>query len=159
MIKSHNKPKIFLVISLICFIPGVTLAQQNNLDDLILAVGSNQTTGIVTGNTGGSYSLASITNQDRDGNPCMGYGDPQPDHVITLKSDFAQLTMQIDSGGSDTTLIVKGLEPQNIRCGFGQNNSRDAVIKDRNWSAGTYYIWVGSMHPNQRSQYSLSVKE
>ncbi|WP_144865559.1 hypothetical protein [Hyella patelloides] len=158
MTKSKNLKYFFLMTTLVCSISGVALAQKKNFNDLVLAVGSNETGGIVTGNTGGAYSLASITNSDRDGNPCLGYGDPQPDHIITLKGNFAQLTLQIDSGGSDTTLIVKDVTTNSIRCGLGQNESQDAVIQDSNWSAGTYHIWVGSMSPNQRSPYRLSVQ-
>ena len=159
MLKFSNIKPILPIITLACLVPGITLAQKNNLNNLILAVGSNQSSGMVTGNTGGAYSLASITNRDSYGNPCMGYGDPEPDHVLTLKSDFARLTMQVDSGGNDTTLVVQSLEFGNIRCAFGQNSNRDAVIQDGNWSAGTYYIWVGSMSANQRSPYRLSVQQ
>ena len=149
---------VCLIIPLICFVAEVALAQRKSFNDLTLAVGADRTGGIVTGNTGGSYSLASITNRDRKGNPCMGYGDPQPDHTITLKGNFEQLTLQIDSRGSDTTLLVKKIDNHYVRCGFGQGSSKDAVIQDRNWSAGTYQIWVGSMSPNQRSPYRLSVQ-
>ena len=121
-------------------------------------MGSEETKKVVTGNTGGSYSLASIANRDRDGNPCIGYGDSQPDRTLALKGDFARLKVQVNSGGNDTTLLIKNVEDRTIRCGFGQNGSRDAVIEDSNWQAGTYQIWVGSVTPNMRSQYRLSIQ-
>lgn len=145
-------------MALFCSLPGITLAQKNDLNHLILAVGADRTVEILTGNTGGAYSLASISNRDSKGNPCMGYGDPQPDHILTLQNDFAQLQLQIDSGGSETTLIIKNLETNNIYCAFGQNNQTDAVIKDTDWPAGTYHIWVGSIYPNLRSPYRLLVQ-
>lgn len=158
MSKLSSIKYIFLLIPLICLGSGGVLAQRNSLNNLILAVGSEQSREIVTGNTGGSYSLASIANSDRDKNPCMGYGDPQPDHIITLKGDFARLKMQVNSSGNDTTLVIKETETQTIRCSFGQNGNKDAVISDSNWSAGTYHVWVGSVAPNMRSPYRLNIE-
>ena len=149
---------VCLIIPLVCSLAEIALAQRKSFDDLILAVEADRVEGVVTGNTGGSYSLASITNRDRQGNPCMGYGDPQPDHIVTLKGNFKRLTWQIDSRGSDTTLLVKNIDNNYVRCGFGSGSSKDAVIQDGKWSAGTYHIWVGSMSPNQRSSYRLSIE-
>ena len=147
-----------LVIFLWGLLPKISLAQKSSLSNLILAAGANQVKEFLMGNTGGSYSLASIANQDSKGNPCLGYGDPEPDHKMILKSDFAQLLLQIDSGGSDTTLLIKGTKDDSIRCAYGQDNSRDAIVQGSNWSADTYSIWVGSMSPNQRSPYRLLVQ-
>ncbi len=145
-------------------ITGLTLTsaiaawgQKPNQDHFILAVDSSQTSAIVTGSTGGSYSFSSITNRDRDGNPCMGYGAPEPDHIMVLESEFSQLSLKVNSRGSDTTLIVKGPGKNNIRCGFGKNNHRDALVQGSQWQAGRYEIWVGSVIPNRRSGYRLSV--
>ena len=158
MSKFRSTKYLLLLIPLIYSQSSVALAQRNSLNNLNLAVGSEQTKKVVTGNTGGSYSLASIANSDRNGNPCMGYGDPQPDRIVTLKGDFARLKVQVNSGGNDTTLLIKNVEEQTIRCGFGQNGSKDAVIEDSNWKAGTYQIWVGSVIPNMRSPYRLNIE-
>lgn len=158
MNKFRSIKYLLLLIPLICSESSVALAQRNSLNNLNLAVGSEQTKKVVTGNTGGSYSLASIANSDRNGNPCMGYGDPQPDRIVTLKGDFARLKVQVNSGGNDTTLLIKNVEERTIRCGFGQNGTKDAVIEDSNWKAGTYQIWVGSVTPNMRSPYRLSIQ-
>lgn len=141
-----------------CALPSVSvLAQQYDFSNFSLTVGFHPTAAIVTGYTGGSYSLASIINQDKYGNPCMGYGDPEPDHVMILKDNFQKLSLEIDSGGQDTTLVIKG--PNNdIRCGFGQDNLKDAVVKGSDWQPGEYYIWVGSIVPNQKASYRLSVE-
>lgn len=158
MNKFSNIKYLLLLIPLVGWKSEVALAQKNSLNELVLAVGSEQSKEIVTGNTGGSYSLASIANRDRDKNLCMGYGDPQPDHIITLKGDFARLKMLVNSGGNDTTLVIKEIETQTIRCGFGQNGNQDAVIEGSNWSAGTYHVWVGSVAPNMRSPYLLNIE-
>ncbi|MBE9170710.1 hypothetical protein IQ238_25410 [Pleurocapsales cyanobacterium LEGE 06147] len=156
-ISSYSLIPIAIVVVAIPLMP--MLAQNNRFSHLNLALGFDRATAIVMGYTGGSYSLSSIVNQDRHGNPCIGYGDPEPDHSMVLENDFPRLTIQIDSGGKDTTLIVRGPERQNIRCGFAHNESRDAVVDDINWQAGTYEIWVGSMKPNQNSPYRLSVRQ
>ena len=150
----------WFIITGLTVIPAIAArAQRMHKDHFILAVDSSQTSAIVTGSTGGGYSLASITNRDRQGNPCMGYGDPEPDHVMILESEFSQLSLKVNSRGSDTTLVVKGPGKNNIRCGFGKNNQRDALVQDSQWQPGEYKIWVGSVTPNQRSGYRLSVQQ
>lgn len=147
------------VILALVFIPITkAIAQRKDLNSLRLALSLNQTTASVMGSTGGGYSLASIVNQDRHGNHCMGYGDPEPDHTMILDNDFKKLKLIVKSGGKDTTLVVKKTDDRDVRCGFGQQHSRDAVIHGNNWQAGKYKIWVGSMKPHQHSNYSLSVE-
>lgn len=137
---------------------GVSIGKANGSQDPILALGSQGTEIVATGITGGAYSLASIANRDRNGNPCMGYSNPQPDRILSLQQDYQSLSIEVDSNGRDTTLFIQSQENNDIRCAFGKNQNRDAKILDRNWSAGTYYVWVGSMNPNQRSPYRLSVR-
>ena len=149
---------ISTLVALIIMPVTSAIAQKKDLNTFHLAFGLNQTKARVMGSTGGSYSLASIVNQDNYGNHCMGYGDPEPDHTMVLDNDFSRLQLRVKSGGKDTTLVVKSIDRQDIRCGFGQQHSRDAVIDGRNWKAGRYEIWVGSMKPRQKSNYSLSVE-
>ncbi|MGV2829183.1 hypothetical protein [Myxosarcina sp. GI1(2024)] len=132
---------------------------QNTLAHLNLVLGFERATAVVTGYTNGSYSLASIANRDRHDKPCMGYGDPKPDHTMVLQNDFEQLSLHVNSGGKNTTLVVKGSGKENIRCAFGKKAIRDALLQDTNWQRGEYHIWVGSMQPNQRTTYRLSVKQ
>lgn len=148
-----------VVTGLAFFHAIVSVAQRPPQDHFILAADSSQTSAIVTGSTGGGYSLASIINRDRDGNPCMGYGDPEPDHVMVLESEFSQLSLKVNSRGSDTTLIIKGPGKNNVRCGFGKNHHRDAFVKGSQWPSGEYKIWVGSVTPNQRTGYRLSIQQ
>ncbi|AFZ34159.1 hypothetical protein Sta7437_0558 [Stanieria cyanosphaera PCC 7437] len=157
MLKSRSPSLILIVLSGFTLPILPVLAQKYDFNDFSLAAGFNPTEVIVTGYTSGAYSLASIVNQDKYGNPCMGYGDPKPDHVMILEDDFPELTIQIDSGGQDTTLVIKSFN-NDIRCGFGQNNLKDALVKGSDWQAGEYYIWVGSIVPNQKANYRLSVK-
>ncbi len=157
---SFYRPIYWSLIAGLTCIPAIaTVAQRPNQDHFILAVGSSQTSAVVRGSTGGSYSLASIANRDRHGNPCIGYGDPESDHIMTLESEFSQLSLKVNSRGSDTTLIIKGPGKNNIRCGFGKNNHRDAEVRGDQWRPGEYKIWVGSVAPHQRSGYRLSVQQ
>lgn len=150
----------FISTALALMIMPVTsaIAQKKDWNSFHLALGLNQTTTKLSGSTGGGYSLASIVNKDRYGNHCMGYGDPEPDHTMILDNDFSQLKLKVKSGGKDTTLVVKRTDNQDVRCGFGQQHSRDAVIQGQHWQAGKYEIWVGSMRPHHRSNYSLSIQ-
>lgn len=158
-ISSHSLIPISIAIVVIAipFVPA--LGQNNRFSHLNLALGFDRATAIVMGYTGGSYSLSSIANQDSHGNPCIGYGDPEPDHSMVLENDFPKLTIQINSDSKDTTLIVRGPERENIRCSFADDQSRDAFVDDMDWQAGKYEIWVGSMKPNQHSPYRLSVQQ
>ena len=157
---NFDGPIYWSLITGLTLIPAIaSVAQRPNQDYFILAVDSSPASAIVTGSTGGGYSLASIANRDRYGNPCMGYGDPEPDHIMLLEGEFSQLSLKVNSRGSDTTLIVKGPGKNNIRCGFGKNNQRDALVQDAQWQPGEYKIWVGSVSPNQRSGYRLSVQQ
>lgn len=156
-INSRNLLLLFAAIGIIPAIPA--LAEMGNFEQLNLAAGFSKAAAVVTGYTSGAYSLSSIANNDIYGNPCIGYGDPDPDHTMVLENDFSQLILEIDSGGQDTTLIVRGPEPNTIRCNFGTDSNKDASIKDSNWKAGKYEIWVGSIKASRRLDYRLSVQQ
>jgi hypothetical protein len=158
-LSSGNCTSIIIVLISLPIFPAKLIAQNNNFNNFNLALDFNQAAAIVMGYTGGSYSLASIANQDIHGNPCMGYGDPEPDHLMILENDFPQLKLQVNSGGQDTTLIIQDVNNEMIFCSFGQEDVKDALIKEINWKAGKYNIWVGSIKPNQRSSYTLSVEQ
>lgn len=143
------------LMGLLLLSSGPSLAQSSNFGSFELTSGSQSVS--VTGSTGGTTSLPAITSDvDRDRNKCLGFGDPKPDHVMTLKQGFSQLTLKVESG-QDTTLIIVG--PGGVtRCGDDTGNKKDASITDSDWAAGTYQIWVGSMEPGMRSNYRLSVQ-
>lgn len=134
------------------------IAQEANFGQLKLASGFDKITAVVSGYTSGSYSLSSIANTDRYRRPCVGYGAPNPDHILVLENDFPKLALQVDSGGKDTTLVIRGPDKNTIRCNFGTNDSQDARIEDSDWKAGRYEIWVGSMKSGQRLNYRLSAQ-
>jgi hypothetical protein len=136
------------------------LAQTANFDSITLSPGFSVADGTVRGYTQGSFSLSAIANRDRSNNLCVGFADSTPDHILVLEQDFSQLTLQIDSGGGDTTLLVQGPSDSTIRCGddTGRNNT-DASIQDSGWQSGTYKIWVGAFESGVRHNYTLTLSE
>ena len=134
------------------------LAQKANFGNLTISPSFPAGTARVAGSTGGSYSLPSIANSDRNKKPCIGFASQTPDHILVLQKDFSNLTIQINSGGRDTTLLIKG--PNNtIYCGDDTGLSKDASVEATNLKAGTYEIWVGSIEAGQRWNYILTVRE
>jgi hypothetical protein len=134
------------------------LAKEANFDNLIMSAEGRNARRVATGYTGGSFSLTSIANRDRSGNPCIGYGSPNPDHILVLQKDYPRLKIQVDSGGQDTTLLIRG-QSNIIRCGDDTGSRKDASIEDTGWKAGRYRIWVGSIDAGKRRNYTISVQE
>ncbi|OLP19379.1 hypothetical protein BST81_06420 [Leptolyngbya sp. 'hensonii'] len=141
----------FLALSILALAAPV-LAQSSNFGTMTLAPGFSASAGTASGYTGGSVSLASIANQDRDGNLCLGYGGDRemPDHVIVLQQDFSQLTVEFKDKRQPLTLLIQG--PGGVRCGEGR-------VTGPGWSSGTYRLWVGTPDPGRRSNYTLFVRQ
>ncbi|MGB7311883.1 MAG: hypothetical protein WA939_03025 [Nodosilinea sp.] len=132
-----------------------TLAQQVNFESF--TVSEAAPTASVSGFTTGISALSNIAGRDRNGTVCAGFADTNPDHTMVLQQDLAALTLQVNSGGNDTSLLVQGPDGS-VRCGEDSDRRNpDALIQDQSWSAGTYHIWVGSNSQGQRYSYSLSV--
>lgn len=144
-------------LALLGAVPAL-VAQATNFDKLVLAANFERANAVVAGYTGGSYSLSTIAMRDRDGNVCIGYGDPTPDHLLVLEEDFSQLTLKVDSRIKDTTLVIQGSDGS-VRCSFSTRDNPDAVLSDTNWKAGEYKVWVGSINANQTGNYTLSARQ
>jgi hypothetical protein len=130
------------------------IAQKSNFGEI--KVSSSPST--VTGTTGGNTSLSAIAgNQDSSGAPCIGFGDPTPDHTMTLTKKVSRLNFQVDSKGVDTTIVILGPDGD-LRCGDDTGSKKDASLEDADWKPGVYQIWVGSMKPSIRQNYRLTVK-
>ncbi|MEH2197233.1 hypothetical protein [Nostoc sp.] len=135
------------------------IAQTANFGTFNLSANFNPSQGTVQGFTGGSYSLSAIKNRDRDQKACIGFADPNPDHIMVLEKDFSQLTIQVDTNNTDTTLLIQGPDQTTIRCGDDTGKSKDASVSDRNWKSGTYRIWVGTFNPGVKRDYTLRVEQ
>jgi hypothetical protein len=134
------------------------IAQTSNFGTISLSSGNEPVKTEVTGYTGGSYSLSAISNRDREKNACIGFADPNPDHILVLEKDFADLKILIKSG-IDTTVLIKGPDETTIRCGDDTGKSKDASIKDINWKRGTYHVWVGTFDSGVKRNYTLTVQQ
>ncbi len=133
-------------------------AQPANFGSMSLSPGFKPAQGTATGFTGGSYSLSTISNRDRNNSPCIGFGDTNPDHILVLDKDFERLKVKVDSGRNDTTLLIKGPKDM-IMCGDDDGNNQDASIESANWQAGSYQVWVGAIDAGAKYKYTLSVQE
>ncbi|NJK28588.1 MAG: hypothetical protein HC925_09440 [Coleofasciculaceae cyanobacterium SM2_3_26] len=112
----------------------------------------------VAGTAGGRFSLE---NRDRRGNFCLGYVDnpDAPNHTMVLDRSFDRLTIQVNSRGGNTTLLVLGpTRDPLLRCNDSRDPSPDARIEDTDWAAGEYKIWVGSKDPNVTYEYTISLE-
>lgn len=148
-----------LAIALGCVLSATpALAETANFGSRSLAPGFSLEDGSVTGFTGGSYSFSALANRDEQGNSCLGYGDSQPDYILTLEQDFAALQLVVDSGGADTTLVIEG--PEGFWCGNDIDDfNPDAQIIGENVKAGSYSVWVGTMNAGDRQNYTLTISE
>jgi hypothetical protein len=132
------------------------LAQGANFDSFNLT--GDSPTASVRGFTNGIFALSNIAGRDRRGAICSGFADSNPDHIMVLQQDFEALTLQVNSGGNDTSLLIQGPNDITVRCGEDTDRRNpDAQVQDQGWSAGTYRIWVGSHNQGQRYNYSLTV--
>jgi hypothetical protein len=112
----------------------------------------------VSGSTGGTTSIPAITGStDRNGNKCLGFGDPNPDHLMTVKTRVSKLGLKVNSGGSDTTIVIQGPNGE-LRCGDDTGNKKDASVSGSDWEPGVYKVWVGSMESGGRINYRLTAQ-
>ncbi|AFZ04337.1 hypothetical protein Cal6303_5454 [Calothrix sp. PCC 6303] len=158
-ILSQNRFKSGLLLGLLTLFTMPAVAKTANFGTITLVSNSGKESVSVSGYTGGSYSLSAIKNRDRNNNSCIGFADPNPDYILILKQDVPKLKMQVNSGGSDTTILVQGPNDNIIRCGDDTGRSKDANINDKNWKAGTYKLWIGTFNPGVKYNYTLSLDQ
>ncbi|MEC4802663.1 MAG: hypothetical protein SAJ12_15290 [Jaaginema sp. PMC 1079.18] len=114
-----------------------------------------------SGFTGGAHSFVDRFKRDGEGNVCVGYGDDTPDYILKVEGELNPITLEVESGGNDTTLVIQDRDRNILYCGDDneQTNSPDAYLYRENIAPGTYHIWIGSFDPNQRWSYNLVVRE
>ena len=157
-----SRSQILFFIS--CLVSLFTITNSNSVSADTsffgkISLSSSETVKAVTGYTGGSYSLSTISSRDRQKNLCIGFADPKPDHILVLEKDFPKLNIKVNSNGYDTTLLIVGPDDKTVRCGDDTGESKDASINGNDWKAGTYKIWVGSFKAGIRRNYKLSLQE
>ncbi|AFZ20875.1 hypothetical protein [Allocoleopsis franciscana] len=149
----HSRVWVALAVAL----SATPAFSQANFGKLKLSSGFSPSAGQASGRTGGTYSLSSIANSDRQKKPCIGYGSETPDHIMVLESNFPKLAVEVNSG-KDTTLVIRG--PNNlILCGDDTKTSKDASVEAANLPPGEYSVWVGTLKAGQRWNYTLTVRQ
>lgn len=156
-IKNALKTSIIGIFTIIAATP--VMGSKANFGTLRLTPGFDPSKTIVSGYTGGSYSLSTISNRDRDRNICVGYADPKPDHIVILEKDFGKLRFLVNSEGADTTILIQGPDDKTIRCGDDTGRKKDASYEGSDFKAGTYRVWVGIFNPGTRVNYTLSAQQ
>ena len=113
----------------------------------------------VEGYTAGSVPLFAILNvrEDENSQPCVGYAERDPDHILNLSTAMSNISIEVDSNGGDTTLMIEAPD-QTIYCSDDGNDS-DAVITGKNWPAGEYRVWVGAFDAGQNYDYTLEISQ
>ena len=113
----------------------------------------------VEGYTAGSVPLFAILNvrQDDNNEPCVGYAERDPDHILQVSAPLSDITIAVESNGGDTTLMIEAPD-STIYCS-DDGNDADAVITGQNWGSGDYKIWVGTFDAGQRYDYTLEIHQ
>ncbi|OBQ22159.1 MAG: hypothetical protein AN488_08485 [Anabaena sp. WA113] len=153
---------VWLLTLITSTIATSALAQPANFAELKLSPGFKASQGTIIGNTGGTDLLSRISNRDQNQNVCTGFATTNPDHILILEQDFDKLKILVDSGGQDTTLLIKGPEGadnETVRCGDDTGKNKDASIDSKQWRKGTYKIWVGTFDLGLRQSYTLTVQQ
>lgn len=145
------------VVPLLAALPA--LANPSNFGNLSLAPGFGPSSGQVDGHVKGAIALHQIVgSRDMHNNLCLGYGSPNPDHLLVLRRNFAQLKLQVNSQNRDTTLLIKGPGKQ-LYCLDDSAQGQDAGWVANNLPAGTYQVWVGSFERGSQFRYTLTAQE
>lgn len=132
------------------------MANPANFASLSLSPGFSSQT--VKGYTKGAIALYRIVGErDMHKNMCLGYGSPNPDHMLVLKKNVNPIKLQVNSQ-RDTTLLIKG--PGNhLYCLDDSANGKDAGWLPEQLPAGKYSIWVGSFERGQQFRYTVTAEE
>lgn len=107
--------------------------------------------------SGGAMDASAYEASNLSDDMCGGYmNGEEPDHVLTLTSDFDYLRVYVESE-EDTTMVI--LTPgSNVYCyddQYGLNPMTESA-----WAAGTYYIYIGTYgEADEYYPYTLYVTE
>ncbi|MBF2026174.1 MAG: hypothetical protein IGS48_05315 [Oscillatoriales cyanobacterium C42_A2020_001] len=105
------------------------------------------------GKTGGAEAVSEITGQAvTPTGPCTGFANTDPDHTITLKAFFKQLSMEVESS-QDTAIAIRG--PGGVWCNDDFQGKNPGVTGQ--WLAGKYEIWISTYGKNQTAPYVLKI--
>ncbi len=137
---------------------GPSLAEPSQSAPIQLGLANAPSPKVVRGFTRGSVALfKTVGDRDANNRRCMGYGSLQPDHVVEVKDNLKQLSLQVGTSGLDTTLLVKGPGDRLLCADDALNGGKDAGLKLENVKPGTYQVWVGAFEPGDKFKYTLTL--
>ena len=127
---------------------------DSNFGTVQITSSSNES---VNGYTAGTVPLFAILNvrEDQNNQPCVGYAERNPDHILQVATTLSALIIEVNSNGGDTTLMIETPD-HTIYCS-DDGNDADAVITGQDWGVGDYKVWVGAFDAGQRYDYTLEI--
>ena len=134
----------FAVVAL-CAATGVA-------QDAVTRLSSGFGTQTAEGPAGGSQRA--VRHGVTDWGVCTGWIAQEPNHVVTLTDDFAQLRIAVQAP-EDTTLVITG--PGGVRC--SDDGDGDNPVIEGEWEAGRYEIFVGSYARNAQVAYTIRFRD
>lgn len=125
----------------------------NLLQDIELAPGFRPDPLNLEGISGGREPTETVagTSSTATG-PCVGFVDEQPDHELTLLSNFDFLALEVESQ-QDTVLLLKG--PGGVWCNDDSVGHNPRIAGE--WLAGSYSVWIGSYGQGRYYPYTLYI--
>lgn len=111
-------------------------------------IGDDITQDQASGKAGGNYSFLSLSNSDRDGNDCLGFGSSNPDHLLNINSAIETLDLLVETRGELYAIVVKTPSNEFI-CASGEDLTIQAP------TTGEYQVWVGADGVGQMFNYRL----
>jgi hypothetical protein len=141
-----SKQSLLYGLMMVNFAIIPAMAEVANFNAITIGSGTNQNQ--AAGNAGGNYSFLSLSNSDRDGNDCLGFGSSNPDHILTVTNDVETINLMVENRGEASALVIKTPKNEFI-CGTGDSLAID------NAQAGEYQVWVGADGISSQFSYRL----
>ncbi|MEL6384275.1 MAG: hypothetical protein AAFQ89_17825 [Cyanobacteria bacterium J06626_18] len=110
---------------------------------------------VLEGRGGGDQPAKDVVNIQHTGTgACLGFITLTPHEEITLKDNFSNLEMLVESE-IDTTLIVSG--PGGVWCNDDSQGQNPAISGE--WLPGLYQVWIGAYSRREAPSYRLYISD
>lgn len=110
--------------------------------------------------SGGPISVAAEIGTATDGNKCEGFIASEPDHTLVLRSDFPNLRIYIEASvNADTTMVIRSEDASLTICRDDIPNVSKHPSVTSAFTAGIYYIYVGSYEERDMINYTIFISE
>ena len=157
---SHLMPKPIILI-LILLLSSWTLAQSSLTGQVIdISPGFEPDPLSFEYISGGPISVEAEIGSDANGNECKGFIASEPDHTLVLRSDFPNLRIFVEAARTeDTTMVIRSEDASLTLChdDVSRDNPHPSIA--RAFTAGIYYIYIGSFDERKMSNYTIVISE